>query len=707
MKINETPTPPSATYIRVATQTSPLLGEKYTPVHQQSRPTRVLNALNQYAIALHSIQGIDETASAISMSLKTPSGTTGNFISAVGASLANVEEGIVVAGASLNGVEETIVTVGKSASAIAGPAVSFASCVIATPIVALGAYGAVKECHTLWKKEYPKQLQEVLRSQDEVIKTFEAQGKTAAELSPLRQCRNEMEKFGQTPRIPFHQVKQYGQKFFTLASTLAKESENPSEATWHATMQYQQQEAQRHITRIKRDIVGPTNAIAMMGMASGLPVAGTGAITEIIGQAAIAHTAESVATGIFVPAQVAMMIAGAANATTGILNHKELEKDKQAITYLETPNTHHNPHLSTSLQQFIDQKQGFRRNEIASGVMTTLGQSMMLAGTVVSLTPGAVASPALFAIGAISTASASATEIISHRKENQFIGAHRSTLAQQQADQDSNTIKVSVQEQGIAKTVEQTATQHHLYQTAIAKIKFYSILIKVLREEEKNDVTSLSQNEEQQQRKNHIQQRIDKLTTHPFSSLHTSLLKADIKLINSGYRSGQYLEGLDDLRGNTAELKTRLLTLLQAEQTSQENQLITQLGLKDEVAREVLINTIKKLNALTKKDSHIQSFLSAGKNKTEKEISLIELKTFTQENTAARKIYEDELAKHVIAQDKTDAKFLRHETAEQLILLARTAQLIAQNKSNTALLTQEQPLDTQTDRTLLKEHLIL
>lgn len=396
--------PVSPTPVYVAKHTHLLLRTaEYKPVQTESLSTRVSAALNNLAMKLHSIQGIDETASALGMSLRGNAQSLESAAAAIGVSAESLEEGVALTGTA------------SAASAFAGPAVSLASCAIAVPIVGLGAYGAVKECSELWKKIYPEALRQVLSSQEELIKLFESEGKKADELSSLRGVHNAMK----TSSTNLFKIRAYGKEFLQIAVKLAKGDKASSDADWYAVAQCQQEEKHRNITRIERDIVGPANAIAMMGMTSGLPCAGTGAVATMLGQAAIAHTAEQVAMGIFLPAQAAMITAGSANVATGLLHRHVLQEDKRALAYLKGSGTDQHTHhtaLKKSIEQLIDRKRTYNQCKIAAGAMTATGQSMMTAGTVTSLTPAAVASPALFAVGAASTVGASAIEIISNKK---------------------------------------------------------------------------------------------------------------------------------------------------------------------------------------------------------------------------------------------------------------------------------------------------
>lgn len=660
--------------VRVIRHTSPLNGQaKYKAAQEQSISIRIAKSLNHLAEKLHSIQGIDETASAFSMSLK-------------GAPQA-LEESLPIITASATSVEEGIATshlLSQSTSALAGPAISLTSCMLATPIVGLGAYGATKECLTFWKKTYPTALYQVIDHQHTLIKLFEKQNQHPAVLNELKTCHHLMKQFGSTPFTTFIQVKKYGQRFLELALILAKESNTTAPESGYAIAQYQRAEAQRHIHRIERDIIGPTNTMAMTGMASGLPAAGAGAIATMIGKTAIAHTAETIAASIFMPAQAAMIIAGTAKASTGILTHQALKADKQALTYLETLNTQdnlqHYPGLTESLEQIVDQEIAINKRKIAAGALTAGGQSMMMAGTITSLTPAAVASPALFAVGAASTVSASAIEMLADHKRNKFKGANHSNAATEQAQINHQTIAATIKNTGLNDALKAAAQQNTHYQSTLRKLKFYSLLMKVLSDEEKKS-ENISSTAQQQKRL----QKLDKMLCHGHKSFfsRTSLLKIDIELMQQGYRSGQYLEGLHNLQGSASALKSQVLALLNQEQETQQNQLIQQLGLKNEVGKKVLHATIKKLNKHAIEDVSIHTFLKPYAEKKEHVITLDSLDSFSKSNKIALNIYEQELAKHLINQGKEDAKFLRHEVAQQILLLVHTAKFIADNQPRT------------------------
>ena len=657
--------PVSPTQVYVAKRTHPLLRTtEYQSVQSQSLSARISVALNNLAIKLHSFQGIDETASALGMSLSGNGQPLESAAVAIGASAESLEEGVALIGAA-----------SKAASAVAGPVISSVACVLAVPIVGLGAYGAAKECYALWKKNYPDALHQILSSQEELIRLFESEGKRAEELSSLRSAHNAMK----TSSANLFKIRAYGKDFFQLAVKLANAS---SDANWYAVARCQQEENHRHITRIERDIVGPANAVAMVGMTSGLPIAGAGAVAATLGQTAIAHTAEQVAMGIFLPAQAAMITAGSANVAIGLHHHRTLAEGKRALAYLKESGadyyTDQTP-LKKSIAQLIDRQRAYNQCKMAAGALTAAGQSMMAAGTITSLTPAAVASPALFALGAASTISASAIEITSSTKKNTFIGHGHSEGAGKLADQNAAAIRAVIQEQGITPAVDSAAAQHTYYQSAIARIKFYSLLMKVLHDEEKsNAATVCTVGELQQQRKAHLQQLLNTGNKNFF--IRTSLLKADLELMREEYRSGRYLDSLDDLQGSVATLRSRLVQSMQRDQDGQAIQLIKQLGIKEAVARKVIQETIYKLNKQKRQDNDIHALLSPEIGRKQKEITVQTIEDFACHNEIVLKTYDSQLAKHLIKQGKTDAKFLRHATAQHLILLAHTAQLIEENR---------------------------
>ena len=79
-----------------------------------------------------------------------------------------------------------------------------------------------------------------------------------------------------------------------------------------------------------------------------------------------------------------------------------------------------------------------------------------------------------------------------------------------------------------------------------------------------------------------------------------------------------------------------------------------------------------------KHDVAIASFLSS---QAEKETGLSDLETFAKRNETANDIYQNSLVKYLVHQGKMDAKFLRHDAAQNLIQLAHMAKESQQSRS--------------------------
>ncbi len=79
----------------------------------------------------------------------------------------------------------------------------------------------------------------------------------------------------------------------------------------------------------------------------------------------------------------------------------------------------------------------------------------------------------------------------------------------------------------------------------------------------------------------------------------------------------------------------------------------------EEGARKVIQGVIHRLNKQTRADKDIDAFLSPETRRDRKEMALEAIEDFAAHHEIVQKTYDNELAKHLIKQGKTDAKFLR------------------------------------------------
>ena len=593
---------------------------------------------------------------------------------------------------TIDGIDEASSAVAQVFPGIGAPIVATSILAPATPFVIAGTAGAVSDCREQFKN-YPDILKNLSVRQGCLIARFQEAGASAAELAGLRACHKKTERLIQKYQMqqeakdlrgiakavrhavvsPFkkHRGGALSSQFLRQAQVLAKNTH--SAAVLYELNQYEQQEKNRRIAKIDRDF-SVAGAAAMVGMSTGMfPAIGKSAADIAVKAGSVAAQPaaavfETASAAVFLPAQAAMAVYGVSKAVTGGKREQQIKRDLRALDHL-AKNNHIAPTTSLSVQEVLHRQSHYNKHHsTAYGAATALGQSFMIAGGITTLSGvGTPVALPLFAVGVPLTAGAAGLRAVYEHRQETFMGEGASPLAQERAaEYDVDALRNTHALHNVAKIVEE---KYAAFQNALVRVKLLSLINHVLHEEEKNDQKNMSAEQVMAHRYPRVEQMIFNNGGKKDRFHGTTLLDDDLRLMREIYiKEG----GRAWLYGTTQEVKKKMVSELKAAVASdaagEQKEIALTLQHANEIAsKKILYSTINELIKRSKHDESIKEFLHAPSGHKGKEIKQSDLEEFSKKNPLIDSIYQANLAKYLIKQSKTDAKFLRYAAAESLV----------------------------------------
>src|SRR5450830_1473623 len=594
---------------------------------------------------------------------------------------------------SIDGLDEAGSAGGQTLPGIAAPIFTTGFMGVATPIVAIGATGAVNESIERFR-DYPEILQqlataqqriidlarETIRTQDEHIEIEQHPYLSAliAASKAFTQEKKNHQDLTSFSRSPCSQPSNIdARQFLKAAQSWREASIVPPPQLLHEIKQYQLLDAQRNIQQGDRN-ASVAGAVSMTGMTAGMLIATTSAATDIAAKANIG-AAEVVADGlltasgaVFLPAQAAMMTYGASKVVSGVRYRHQLQQDKKILS-AQKPSGEQSAAATASLAQLLQRRSTYENHKISYGAATAVGQACMMGGNVMSLTgAGIVIAAPLFGLGVPLTLGAALQRIAYEKQEKSFSGVGASTMAREEAKQ-HNLIELQ-RTRCLPATSTLIKEKYIDYRYLIAKTKLFSLIDQILSAETKDNKTSVADSLGTAQRLQR-QQRLEMLLPTGKKSLWrgTSLLKDDVLLMSSIW---------DTLPNKDVILSASVSKIREWMNTELTNGNPVS-ALSEKQGQQVLQQTVNDLIQFStkKQASDIRAYLQEHA-KSGREIHLEDIQEFAKKNTQANTIYQKNLAKAVIKRRKTDSKFLRQDAAKELFKAWHSQQEIEQHSQS-------------------------
>lgn len=571
---------------------------------------------------------------------------------------------------SVDGIDDIASGLGQALPGVAAPATTVALLVPPTPFVLAGAAGAIHESIEHFRNDYPTALQKVLDRQTLLMASFKSLGIKNNVLKYLHASHIHTKN-----ALTAYDTQHYARQFLRQVKHLA--SNNSSQMIAHHIAQYEEEEAQRHISRIERDS-SALNATAMTGMSAGMITSTAAAATNIAQEAdnILAGTASSIlgttTNAVFLPSQVGMAMYGMSRVKAGKLRDKALQNDQQAIHSLH----HASPQpLSdktiTSLDALIKNKRHLNKHHsIYSGALLASGQTIMAGNSIAALSGAGIAATAALAPSGIAlTLAGAGLRITYEKKEEKFTGTSASAQTKEIAQHPNQNIDALVAQDGPMQAIKNIEKKHADYQAALAHMKLFSLMEKEIKISEKKDDLNrpLFSRTQRQQRMHAMVEHGKKDAFHG-----TGLLSDDLAMAQDFLKKEKTFF-THPTQENQKFATARLANAIE------HHPFIRQHKIKENVAQKIEHSVIKGLIKNAKKETAIAAFL---RTQTEKETRLSDLEDFAKQNKTANDIYQNSLVKHLVPQGKTDAKFLRHDAAQKLIQLAHIAKKSQQSHAD-------------------------
>lgn len=570
---------------------------------------------------------------------------------------------------SVDGIDDIASGLGQTLPGLAAPTATATLLIPPTPFVIAGAAGAIHESIEQFRSDYPAALQKVLDRQTLLIANFKRIGIKNNALKRLLSSHIQTKK-----SLTACDVQQHAQQFLQQAKYLA--SHNDSQTIWHHVAQCEEEEAQRHISRIERD-GNALNAAAMTGMSMGMLTSTTAAVTNIAQETgtALASTVPSIlgttTNAVFLPSQILMAMSGVSRFKVGKLREKALQNDQQAIDCLHhTSPQSLNDKTTISLNALIERKRQLNKYQSTySGALLASGQTIMAGNSIAALSGAGIAATAALAPPGIAlTLAGVGLHIAYEKKEEKLTGANASAQAKEAVQHRNQYLDTLVTQDDLMQAIKNTEKNYADYQAALAHIKLFSLMKEEIKTSEKKDDLNRPLFSRTQR-----QQRMHAMVEHGKKGLGygTSLLHDDL-LMTQDFLKKEKAFFAHPTQENQRFATARLANAIE------HHPFIRQHKIKESVAQKIELSVVKKLIKQAKHDVAIASFFNS---QAEKKTGLSDLENFAKRNETANDIYQNSLVKHLVHQGKMDAKFLRHDAAQHLIQLAHLAKESQQSRS--------------------------
>lgn len=577
---------------------------------------------------------------------------------------------------SIDGIDDFASLLGMSLPQLEQAIATLVTLGVATPFVAVGAKGTIDECIERFREDYPQILQKLHEREEAILGLLERSSTPSADIEKIRQMFKESQGFlsactgrAVSPRDIAEAVTHLARSAATAeqgageAARAGDDAERLDAALAYQVARYAQDRSTEASEKIDRNFSAPT-AAAMTGMTGGMVLSMADSIAGIVEGAAPAGSAASqgaatagavlgtAATAVFLPSQLAMTAVGASKCVTGVMRHQQLKGDRQALHSVREA-------LDPAVFRAVDQglkRLGYynKHHSIAHGATMAVGQGLMAAGSIASLTGVAgLVGVLLAAVGAPLTIGAAIEKIVYEKKEERFRGEGASELALAAAE-------ASAPDELVHSVAPRTAlaVQGNRYteaQQRIVEAKLHRLIDQVLAEEKPaHPADEFSRHEK-------VGQKVAKLV----NGRGTGLLPSDTsRLAELFYKD--YPPQM--LKGEPGEVRARL-------QARMENQPQTQLlAASDPVRKAVFEKTMRSL--IKDKTIDIAGHLSLegrGPHLMRPE----HLAALRAADPRAEAHYLHNSLKVLTKQEKQDGKLARDKAAQDIVSIARGHQLAA------------------------------
>ena len=538
---------------------------------------------------------------------------------------------------------------------------------IATPFVAIGAKGAIDECLERFRKDFPQLQQKLHEREDAIVSLLERYGTPPADTARIR------EMFAQSRTLLSACTGKSVSPRDIAAAVLAltpgaaaqpgRDGERPDAALACHLARHMQDRAAATSGRIDRDFSVPT-AASMTGMTAGMVLSMADSAAGIVEGAAPAGSAASqgaaaasavlgtAATAVFLPSQLAMATVGVSKCVTGVMRHRQLKADRQA---LRSARDFIDPAVFRAVDQGLTRLGYYNKHHsIAHGVGLAAGQALMAAGSIASLTGVAgLVGVLLAAVGAPLTIGAAAQRIVYERKEGHFRGEGASALAQTAAGVPAADALVNAlgPEQALAALSGQYAAAQD--RTVVAKL--HRLIDRVLDEEKPaSPADALARREK-------VAKRIADLA----AGRRTGLLPADVARLAELFHRDYPPE---ILAGPAGAVRARLRERMErAPQTRL-------LAASEPVRKAIFEKTMRSLI----KDGAVNIASQLGLEGRGPHLMRPEhLAALRAAAPRAEDIYMSNSLKVLTKQEKKDGKLARNRAVQDIVTVARSRQLLA------------------------------
>lgn len=352
---------------------------------------------------------------------------------------------------SVDGIDDFASLLGMSLPQLQQAIATLAILGVATPFVAVGAKGTIDECLERFRQDFPLLLQKLHEREEAIIDLLERSGTSPADVERIKGMFRESQGLvsactGRTvpPQDIAEAVMDLARKTAAARPEARGNGEQPNATLAYQAARYARDRSTATSEKIDRNFSIPT-AAAMTGMTAGMVLSMADSIAGIVEGAAPAGSAASqgattaaavlgtAATAAFLPSQLAMAAVGASKCVTGVMRHRQLKGDRLALRGVRDL-------LDPAVFRAVDQglkRLGYynRHHSIVHGAGMAAGQSLMAAGSIASLTGVAgLVGVLLAAVGAPLTVGAAVEKIVYEKKEARFRGEGASELAQAAAE---------------------------------------------------------------------------------------------------------------------------------------------------------------------------------------------------------------------------------------------------------------------------------
>ncbi|MBB4015832.1 hypothetical protein GGR16_000838 [Chelatococcus caeni] len=571
---------------------------------------------------------------------------------------------------SVDGIDDFASLLGMSLPQLQQAIATLAILGVATPFVAVGAKGAIDECTERFREDFPQLLQKLHEREEAIIDLLERSGTSPADVERIKGMFRESQGLlsacaGRTvaPQDIAEAVMDLARSAAAARPDAGGNGEQPGTALAYQAARYARDRSTATSEKIDRNFSIPT-AAAMTGMTGGMVLSMADSVAGIVEGAAPAGSVASqgaatagavlgtAATAAFLPSQLAMAAVGASKCVTGVMRHRQLKGDRQA---LQSVRDLIDPAVFRAVEQGL-KRLGYynKHHSIVHGAGMAAGQSLMAAGSIASLTGVAgLVGVLLAAVGAPLTVGAAVEKIVYEKKEARFRGEGASELAHAAAE--ASAPDELVRSAGPDGALAALAGHYADAQGRTVMAKLHRLIDQVLAEEKPAaPADALSRREK-------IAKRVADLAT----SRRTGLLPADVMRLAELFHKDYPPQAL---AGAAGEVRARLRAIMDSHPQTR------LLAASGPVQKAIFDKTMHRL--IKDRAIDIAGHLNL-KGRGPHLMKPEHLAALRAADPRAEDHYLRNSLKVLSKQEKKDGKLARDRVAQDIIAVARGAQLAA------------------------------